>query len=151
MLSQILSITYSKPSQGFLSHFEWDPIITLAKTPSESGPTSPLPAGALPILPTRLLFSLPGRVSGKLRVHSLTSFKTYLDIIPLGGCPHHPSPSWRSSPDSFSMPCSPHSVEVIIRGHVVLIVTGKAQFIPVALVNEVPELLGTQGLQWTTE
>lgn len=49
------------------------------------------------------------------------------------------------------LPLSPHRVEVIIRGYVVLVVTGQAQFIPVALVNKVPELLGAQGLQGTTE
>jgi hypothetical protein len=44
-------------------------------------------------------------------------------------------------------PHSPHCVEVIVRGHIVLIITGQAQLIPIALVDKVPELLGTQGLQ----
>lgn len=48
-------------------------------------------------------------------------------------------------------PRSPHRVDVVIRGHVVLVVTGQAQLIPIALVNKVPELLGAQGLRGTTE
>lgn len=80
-------------------------------------------------------------------VDPLTSFRASL---------RHHSPG-RLSPPSQSLleklpsAFSPHSVEVVIGGHVVLVVTGKAQFIPIALVNKVPELLGTQGLQETTE
>lgn len=48
---------------------------------------------------------------------------------------------------SHPRPHSPHCVEVVIRGHVVLVITGQAQFVPIALVNKVPELLGTQRLQ----
>lgn len=62
-------------------------------------------------------------------------------LAPLGKAP------WAACP----LPVSPHRVEVVIGGHIVLIVTGQAQLIPVALVNEVPELLGAQGLQGTTE
>lgn len=50
----------------------------------------------------------------------------------------------------FPQPHSPHRVEVIIRGHIVLIITGQPQLIPITLVDEVPELLGAQGL-WGEE
>lgn len=62
-----------------------------------------------------------------------------------------PDPLGKAPWEACPLPCSPHCVEVVIRGYVVLIVTGQPQLVPVALVNEVPELLGTQGLQGTTE
>lgn len=41
---------------------------------------------------------------------------------------------------------SPHGIEVIIRRYVILIITGQTQFIPITLMDKVPQLLGTQWL-----
>lgn len=41
---------------------------------------------------------------------------------------------------------SPHSVKVVIRRYVVLVIAGKAQLVPVALVDKVPQLFGAQRL-----
>lgn len=58
------------------------------------------------------------------------------------------SPLWKGSPQAAGpLPRSPHRVEVVIGGHVVLVVAGQAQLVPVALVDEVPELLGAQRLR----
>ena len=42
---------------------------------------------------------------------------------------------------------SPHGVEVIVRGDVVLVIAGEAQLTTVTLVDKVPEFFGTQGLK----
>lgn len=44
-------------------------------------------------------------------------------------------------------PLSPHCVEVIIRRHVVFIIAGQTQLIPITLVDKVPELLWTERLK----
>lgn len=41
---------------------------------------------------------------------------------------------------------SPHGVEVVIRGNVVLIVAGQAELVAVALMDKVPQLFGAQWL-----
>lgn len=41
---------------------------------------------------------------------------------------------------------SPHGVEVIIWGNVVLIITGQAELVAITLMDKVPKFFGTQGL-----
>lgn len=48
---------------------------------------------------------------------------------------------------SAVQPHSPHGVEVVIRGNVVLVITGQAELIAVALMDKVPQLFGAQRLR----
>lgn len=47
---------------------------------------------------------------------------------------------------SLTQAHSPHGVEVIIRGNVVLVITCQAQLVAIALMDKVPQLFGAQGL-----
>lgn len=49
--------------------------------------------------------------------------------------------------DTAVQPDSPHGVEVVIWGNVVLIVAGEAEFVAIALMNKVPQFFGAQGLE----
>lgn len=62
-----------------------------------------------------------------------------------------PEAIFSSSQADFTPPHSPHCVEVIIRRHVVFIITGQTQLIPITLVDKVPELLWTERLKEGTE
>lgn len=62
-----------------------------------------------------------------------------------------PEAAYSSSQADFTPPHSPHSVEVIIRRHVVFIITSQTQLVPITLVDKVPELLWTQRLREGTE
>lgn len=42
---------------------------------------------------------------------------------------------------------SPHGVEVVIRGNIVLVVTRQAELVAIALMNKVPQFFGAQGLR----
>lgn len=42
---------------------------------------------------------------------------------------------------------SPHGVEVIVWRYIVLIITGETQLIAITLMDKVPQLFGTEGLQ----
>lgn len=116
----------------------------MAERPSDSGPgLHDLTPFHLPFVHStqpRALCSLhPGGSPHRhLLVHSLPPLGPCLDVIrtPPGEAP------WTALP----LPCSPHRIKVVIRGHVVLVITGQAQLVSIALVNEVPELLGAQGL-----
>lgn len=43
---------------------------------------------------------------------------------------------------------SPHGVEVIVRGNVVLVIAGETELVAVALMDKVPQLFGAKWL-WT--
>lgn len=68
------------------------------------------------------------------------------ECVTLGRAAHPAPPQAQLSP-----PHSPHGVEVIIRRHVVFIIAGQPQLVPVTLVDKVPELLWTQGLKQGTQ
>lgn len=62
-----------------------------------------------------------------------------------------PEAIFSSSQADFTPPHSPHCVEVIIRRHIVFIITGQTQLVPITLVDKVPELLWTERLKERTE
>ena len=119
----------------------------LAQRPSDSSLTSHFPPGLgwLAQPPTSSIWE--GIPTSPSRVPPLLPSGPDLDAILWPS-----SPLWKGSPPAACpLPRSPHRVEVVIGGHVVLVVTGQAQLVPVALVDEVPELLGAQRLQGTAE
>jgi len=62
-----------------------------------------------------------------------------------------PEAIFSSSQADFTPHYSPHCVEVIVRRHIVFIITGQTQLVPITLVDKVPELLWTERLKEGTE